>query len=105
MKVIGKFKKHEYWEWRFKLAEIKISEKEYQLEFKNYQLLEKEQELLRLRLIHAKNTLSAKKDETDLMKKQYQEFLDQYKKSTGLDIKGKIIDEITFEIKEESEQV
>lgn len=100
MKILGKMKKHQYWEWRFKLADMQLREKEYLAEFRNFQLMEKDLELARLRMLSFKSGLSDVKAKADLAKKEYEELLASLEKEIGASIKGNAVDEVTFEIKQ-----
>jgi hypothetical protein len=97
--VIGKMSKEQYFEWRFKLAEVEKSKKDKTIFELRLALKEREIEHEKLRLSLMKTNSQHIYQNHDESTKQYEDFLNNLEKETGISIKDCIIDEYTYEIK------
>lgn len=98
--ILGTMTKEQMYRWKASMYEYLWKEKEYECEAKHFGLLEKDLEIARLRSVLFKSQVQAKKDTAAEFKRRYDEVLDQLKEELGFDIKGKVIDDITLEVKD-----
>ena len=99
MKVLGKMKPSQYWEWKAKVTEVQFKEAKQLAEIRQFEIMQKDLEIARLRAMAFKNALHEHKINSDQAKKEYQEFREELSKKLGFDLKDCIVDEISFEVK------
>jgi hypothetical protein len=91
----------EYWEWRTTISELEASRaklKSCELELK---LLEKDVELLATKAqLFKKTRLSSSQFLVENCNTEYEKFKKNLEDKLGVSLSGKIIDDISFEIKE-----
>ena len=91
----------QYWKWRFYLSDIQMKEKMLLAETRQYDILQKELELSRLRAAGFKQGLQIHSDNLVAAKTAYSKLNEELSKEVGVEIKDCIIDEYTYEIKVE----
>lgn len=91
----------EYWEWRTTISEMDTKKEVLKTRELELKLLEKDAELVSLRLVMHRNVIIKSSQDA------YQQSLDEYKRFKSvleerldLSLDGKMIDDVTFEIKE-----
>lgn len=91
----------EYWEWRTTIAEMEVEKNKLlrtELEFK---LLNKEAEILAVRQqLFLRTRMDAAKTTYSNFKQEYERFKGVLEEALGQSLNNKVIDDITFEIKE-----
>jgi len=91
----------QYWEWRTTIVEMQVCKtqlREAELELK---LMQKDAELLAVRaMLFAKTKVESLKAANDASKVEYERFKKVLEDSLGETLSGKMIDEVTYEIKD-----
>lgn len=95
----------EYWEWRTTIAELRqaeLMEEKYELQHK---LMQKDAEITMVRAqVFAKTKLDASKQAKEMAKQEYDRFKKALEGALGYSLNGKMIDDLTFEVKELPEE-
>ncbi len=90
----------QYYRWRLSAEQMNHAETKAKLVQTIHNSMDKELEIAKLKHNLHREVVKAKYSEFDLAKKQYQEELANLEQTLGTSIKGKVIDEYTFEIKD-----
>lgn len=104
LKVVGKMTELQYWKWRFYLSDIQMKEKMLLAETRQYDILQKDLELARIRAAGFRNGLQIHSDNVVEAKAEYNKLREELAKEIGVEIKDVIIDEVTLEIKVEEKE-
>lgn len=96
----NKLSKAQYWEWRTTIEEMAHAKSKLDNKRLMYSLMDKDIEILRLKLhIYKEQVELAEKHNGDC-KKEYDRCREQLEKDLGRSLKDVVIDDLTFEIKE-----
>jgi len=90
----------QYYRWRLSAEQMNHAETKAKLIQTIHNNMDKELEIAKLKHNLHREVVKTKYADFDLAKKQYQEELASLEAQLGVSIKGKIIDEYTFEIKD-----
>lgn len=91
----------EYWEWRTTIQELETEKQKLLNTELQYKLLQKEAELLTVRQqLFQRTRMDAAKSAVQAAYSEYERFKGVLEKSLGQSLSNKIIDDITFEIRE-----
>lgn len=90
----------QYWEWRTTLEEMKVRKLHLEVLGLKRDLMEKEIENRKMKLTSLKRSINQHAVNGQQEREQYEEFLKRLEKEVGTSVKGKVIDEITFEIRD-----
>jgi len=90
----------QYWEWRTTIEEMNHSETKYNLIHTKACLMEKEIEIQKLKLMLFKQSIKNASEAYQNSKKEYDRFKSSLEKELGISLNDKLIDEVTFEVKE-----
>lgn len=93
--------KEQYWQWMTILHKMLLAEKTADVAMKTYLIMEKEQKILQLQThIYKSGVLKNAQEMHELSKKDYNALLDEFEIVHGLAMRGKVIDEVTLELKD-----
>lgn len=95
-----KLTKEQYFEWRFIISEMQLSEEKFRSSSYQVEILNKDAEITRLNAKVAKQNLTTYKEKVDLAKKDYFQFKEKLEQTLDISLNNKVIDDITLEIKE-----
>jgi hypothetical protein len=90
-----------YWEWRTSVEELQ--HEELKLNYSKLQLamMEKDIEIGKLKsVLYRGQAVKNAQDRYDSVKKGYEIFRQELEKELGVDLKNKVIDEFTYEVKD-----
>jgi hypothetical protein len=91
----------EYWEWRTTISDMDLAKFRLAKTELEYKLLLKDSELMVARQqLFLKTRMDAARDGVTNAKAEYDRFKGDLEKSLGQSLSGKIIDDVTFEIKD-----
>lgn len=91
----------QYWEWRTTISEMKISKQLVELTESNIKLLRKDAEIILVRAeLLSRVNLENSRAVLDDAQKEYERFKKVLEDSLGTTLTGKLIDEITLEVKD-----
>lgn len=91
----------EYWEWRTTIAELNCEKQNYYKTEMEFKLLQKDAEIHAVRMqLFQRTRMDAAKDALRNMQTEYERFTGVLEKSLGQSLKNKVIDDVTFEVKE-----
>lgn len=90
----------EYWEWRSCIALLWLADEKLKNAEAELKLQRKEAELQQARMqLFSQVTVKARKTESDDQRKSYQELKQKLESRLGISMNGKVIDDVTFEVK------
>jgi hypothetical protein len=91
----------EYWEWRTTIAELNTEKQNYYKTEMEFKLLQKDAEIHAVRMqLFQRTRMDAVKDALRNAQAEYERFTGVLEKSLGQSLKNKVIDDVTFEVKE-----
>ncbi|MEO5348882.1 MAG: hypothetical protein H7836_04475 [Magnetococcus sp. YQC-3] len=91
----------EYWEWRTTIAEMQKGDVKLQHVNAEAQVLRKEAEIVGMRYqLFQKVQVQNAKDQSKLLKEEYDSMKKRLEDRLGFSLNNKMIDEITFEVKD-----
>lgn len=91
----------EYWEWRTTIAEMQLTESKLKLSSTEYQVLEKDAVISSMRMQnHKLSKVKNAQTNFDESKKEYESMKKRLEDRLGCSLSGKMIDELTFEVKD-----
>lgn len=91
----------QYWEWRTTIAEMNTAKSQVETSDLNFKLLCKDAEILRVRAeLFARISIGDAKAAYEQTQKEYLRFKKVLEDSLGTTLSGKLIDEITLEVKD-----
>ena len=90
----------QYWEWRTTIEEMQHSSLKLKHSRLTHSLMERDIEIQKLKAIIYKNRIKEFEAQYDLSKKEYERFKESLEKDLGVSLSNKVIDDITFEVKE-----
>jgi len=95
----------QYWEWRTTVTELHLAQKDAEKSQAELKILHKEAELCAIRAQLFQSTrMEATKHGVTAAQKEYERYTKVLEDSLGLSLKNKIIDDITYEIRDVPEQ-
>ena len=98
---VNKLSAGEYWEWRTTITEMNIKKSELKNTELEFKLLQKESEMLAIRQqLFIRTRMDAAKNGLQEAQTEYERFKTVLEKSVGMSLSNKIIDDITFEIRD-----
>lgn len=97
-------KPEQYWYWRYLISDWKRGELEAKIELASNESMAKDIELLRLRQMLHKNKVKNLIETATLLEKNYKDYKDTLEKDLGVTLNNTVIDDVTFEIKNISEE-
>lgn len=95
-----KLSPEQYWEWRTTIAEMQTAEKELKLKGAQYEGQQKDLEIVRLKSALFRHTMMSADAAFKQHQEEYKRFKAELEDSLGVSLDNKVIDEVTFEIKE-----
>lgn len=94
----------QYWEWRTTISEMEIARQKALLADANLKLLHKEAEMLAVRSqLFVRTSHNDARLAYEAAQAEYQRFKKVLEDSLGMSLSNKIIDEVTFEVKDPPE--
>lgn len=91
----------QYWEWRTTIAEMEIAKEKHKTAHAEFKLLQKEAENLSIRTqLFIRTRMEAAKAEVQTTSTEYARFKEVLEKDLGQSLNKKLIDDVTFEIRE-----
>lgn len=91
----------QYWEWRTTIAELEIKKEKLEREKLSLQLMNRDTELLAVRTqLFLRTRMESAANAVKDAQTEYDRFKGVLEKSVGQSLNNKLIDEITYEIKE-----
>lgn len=90
----------QYWEWRCSIEELKSSDLNFKRVMLERELKELNIELRKKELILFKEVIINASNEKEKIKKDYEVYKQNLEKEIGCSLSNKIIDDITYEIKD-----
>lgn len=91
----------EYWEWRTTIAEMETAKANHRCVEMEVKLLSKEAEILAVRTqLHRSAKLEGARKQSVDMQAEYARIKEALEGRLGVSLSGKVIDEITYEVKE-----
>lgn len=91
----------QYWEWRTTIAEMEIAKEKHKTAQAEFKLLQKEAENLSVRTqLFLRSRMEATKTEVQNASAEYVRFKEVLEKDLGQSLNKKLIDDVTFEIRE-----
>jgi len=90
----------EYWEWRTTISEMHRAEEKLNNALLGHKVMQKEAEILAVRSqLYQRNIVDGAREKVEEAKSEYNRFKEQLEKALGTTLSGKLIDDITFEIR------
>lgn len=100
-RVVGALTPAQYWEWRESIEEMFHAKTKAELSACKLSLMEKDIEISKLRSIIYKETVKAHGKLREDSAKRYEMLRARLEGELGYSLADKVIDELTFEVKEE----
>lgn len=97
--IIGKLTKEQYWEWRFKIAEMQKCQEKILAAERLGEMMRKDIEIAQLKVALYKNHVEQTRINLSSAKDEYESFKKDLTTIIGFEITDCIIDEITLEVK------
>lgn len=95
----------QYWEWRTTLTELQVAREKHRISELEHKLLQKEAENLGIRTqLFIRTRMESSKQALGTTLAEYERFKGALEQCLGLSLNNKVIDDVTFEIKELPEQ-
>ena len=95
----------QYWEWRTTVTELHLAQKDLEKTQAELKILHKETELCAIRAqLFQSIRMEATKHGLTAAQKEYERYTKVLEDSLGLSLKNKIIDDITYEIRDVPDQ-
>lgn len=93
--------KEEYWEWRTTIAEMNTAKEKLTATHLQHQVLRRDAELLSVKAQLFKSTvIDAAQKESEEFRSEYDRFKAVLEERLGLSLSGKMIDDITLEVRD-----
>ena len=93
--------REQYWEWRTTIAEMNTAKEAHKNSVLDLKLMQKEAEIMSIRSqLFLKTTVEAKKEDFETASKEYDRFKKVIEDSIGTSLNGKMIDDVTLEVKD-----
>jgi hypothetical protein len=93
-------KPEHYWEWRTCIAEMQLAESQAKSSVLQHEMMVRDVEISRLKTAIFKMSLESSKAKVDAAKRAYEEQKAKIEKEYGISLNNKVIDDITFEVKD-----
>lgn len=97
--IVGKLEELDYYKLSLKMEQFQLVQSKQKIKEQQAALMDKDLEILKLRIALQKNIVSDGRAEVNDELKSYNEFRDELSKKLGIELKDAIIDGVTFEIK------
>lgn len=96
----------QYWEWRTTVTELQLANKDAEKTQIELKLLHKETEVCAIRSqLFQINRMEAAKQSVTAAQKEYERFTGILEEALGVSFKNKVIDDITFEVRNVPEKI
>jgi hypothetical protein len=97
--IVGKLSEAEYYKLALKMEEMQHELAKLKVKEQQTQLLEKDIDIMKLKLALHKQVIIDSRLSFDETKKSYEQFRDELSKTLGFELKDLVIDPYTFEAK------
>lgn len=96
--VLGKMTPEQYFQWRFTMEQYLHKQTQIALKEKMFVILQKDHELMRLKLENYRNVVRGAMVQKDVAFKEFERVRDEISKNIGVELKDKVINEYTYEV-------
>lgn len=97
--ILGSLTPEQYWEWRFKIAEMQLAERATKIVEAQHALLQKDMEILRLNTSLFRRNIDAAEATQLANKNAYQAHRTDLEEKLGFNLTDCVIDEVTYEVR------